>query len=54
MTYIISWTEENWYQVSIDAETEQEAIEKFDRKEYDPTTGVLIEKIHINSIDKIN
>jgi hypothetical protein len=48
--YIISWTEENWYEVAIDADSEEEALQKFENKEYDPTTGMMIEKIKINSV----
>lgn len=50
--YAVSWTEENWYEVFIEAESEEEALQKFDRKVYDPTTGSLISKIHLNGIRK--
>lgn len=52
--YIISWTEENWYEVIIDAQSEEEALQKFENKDYDPTTGVMIEKIKINSVRSAN
>jgi hypothetical protein len=53
-TYVITWTEENWYDVYISADSEEQAIEKFENKDFDPKTGALIEKIHIHQIKKID
>lgn len=52
--YAVSWTEENWYEVLIEAESEEEALQKFESKVYDPKTGSLISKIHLNNIRKSN
>lgn len=40
--YLISWTEEDWYQVAIDAESSQDALDKFSNVEYDQRTVVHI------------
>lgn len=52
--YKISWTEENWFEVIVDADSEDEAIEKINNNKYDPTTGTMIQTMHINNINKIS
>lgn len=33
--YLIAWTEEDWYNVEIEAESKDEALDKFWNREYD-------------------
>ena len=33
--YIVSWTEEDWYNVTIEADSPREALDKFYDREYD-------------------
>lgn len=34
--YLVSWTEEDWYQVIIEADSKREALDKFYDRDYDP------------------
>lgn len=40
--YLISWTEEDWWEVAIEAESKDEALGKFHNREYDEHTVVHI------------
>jgi len=40
--YLISWTEEEWWEVAIEAESKDEALGKFHNREYDEHTVVHI------------
>lgn len=52
-TYKVSWTEENWFEISVQAESESDALQKVENKEYDPTTGTMIQTVRTNYINKI-
>lgn len=52
--YAVSWTEENWYEVMIEADSEHDAVAKFKNKDYDPASGMMIEKNYINRVKKID
>ena len=40
--YIVSWTEEDWYNVTIDAPSKLVALDKFYNQEYDSEEVVLV------------
>jgi hypothetical protein len=40
--YVIAWTEENWYNLIVDAPTRREALDIFDNNEYDREEVMLI------------
>ena len=40
--YLIAWTEENWYNVTIDAPSKFVALDKFYNQEYDREDVVLV------------
>ena len=40
--YLISWTEEEWYQVSIEADAKDKALDMFFSREFDEHTVVYL------------
>ena len=40
--YLISWTEETWYNLEIEAADKMEALDKFHNNEYDSEDAVFI------------
>ena len=40
--YLISWTDEEWWEVAIEAESKDEALEMFHNREFDEHTIVYI------------
>lgn len=40
--YLIAWTEENWYNITIDAPSKSEAIDTFYAQKYDEEDVIFI------------
>jgi hypothetical protein len=40
--YLISWTEENWYNITIEADSAEEAKDKFYNHEFDYEDSILV------------
>lgn len=48
--YRIEWTDEIWYAVDVEAESEQDALDKFSNREYDLGDADIIGSEMQNSI----
>jgi hypothetical protein len=40
--YLVSWTEENWYNITIEADSAEEAKDKFYNHEFDYEDSILV------------
>ena len=40
--YLIAWTEENWYNLTIEADSKREALDKFYNHDFDYEDSVLV------------
>ena len=49
--YLISWTEEEWWQITVDAESRDKALDMFHNREYDEHTVVYLGGELQDSID---
>jgi hypothetical protein len=41
--YVVSWTEEDWYRVEIEADSYDDALDKFHAGDYDRQQAILTE-----------
>ena len=40
--YLVAWTEENWYNITIEADSKWDALDKFHNHEFDYEDSILV------------